>query len=319
MEGRRRHASTRGLSKEEIQRYRRNGIVFPISTLTRSEVAAYRSEFEALTPHLGEEAKYISLPHLHFRWAYDLATHPALLAAVASLLGPDLLIHGSMVLTKLPRHPGLVRWHQDGQSGFNAAPNTSAWIALSDSTSENGCMRVVPGSHLRQRLPHVASRHEHSLLANGREIAVEVDEAEAVDVVLQAGEMSLHHCDIVHGSKGNPTSTWRIGFIVRFVTPELPRQPRPGDARPRRRRLQSSRSRPETAGGLKAGIVREVCDLHRECGAAAMTARACSAGIPRPVIIRNCRPASTSSTSRPSIVLQPRAAAAVISGVDPGP
>jgi non-heme Fe2+,alpha-ketoglutarate-dependent halogenase len=65
------------------------------------------------------------------------------------------------------------------------------------------------------------------MLSRGQEIAVEVDERRAVDVELRAGEMSLHHVDIVHGSNRNRASWWRTGFIVRYSTPRMPQAATP--------------------------------------------------------------------------------------------
>src|SRR5262249_46860230 len=144
--------------------------------------------------NLGGEPRRIAVPHLYWRWAFDLATHPAVLDAVENLLGPDLLIQATLILTKPAHDPAIVTWHQDGTySGLYKTPNATAWIALTDSTPENGCMRVIPGSQRQPILPHVQSQVEHHLLRRSPEVAVTVDEADAVDVVLHAGEMSLHH------------------------------------------------------------------------------------------------------------------------------
>src|SRR5437773_2737493 len=78
----------------------------------------------------------------------------------------------------------------------------SAWIALSESTVENGCMRVQTGTHL-SRLDHTEVHHENNLLGTGATITAAFDEARAVDVVLGAGEMSFHHANVVHGSGPN--------------------------------------------------------------------------------------------------------------------
>ena len=96
----------------------------------------------------------------------------------------------------------------------------TAWVALTDSTRDNGCMRVVPGSHRQPILPHRDTYAADNRLSRGQEIEVEVAEQDAVDVVLRAGEMSLHHVNIIHGSNSNPSDGSRIGFAPRFMTPE---------------------------------------------------------------------------------------------------
>lgn len=208
------------LSPEQVERYGRDGVLFPIPVLAAVEVERFRAAYEELEEQLGGRPKPVGLSHLFFPWAYELATHPAVAAAVRDVLGPDLLVHSSLVLCKHPYDPGYVAWHQDGTySGLHATPTVSAWIALSESHSENGCMRVVPGSHRLPMLPHQDTYAPLNLLGHGEEIQCEVDEAEAVDVVLRPGEMSLHHNNIIHGSRPSRSGVKRVGFILRFVTP----------------------------------------------------------------------------------------------------
>jgi ectoine hydroxylase-related dioxygenase (phytanoyl-CoA dioxygenase family) len=80
-------------------------------------------------------------------------------------------------------------------------------------------MRAIPGSHHAGVLDHDNVLDDPDLLnRRGERLRMDVDEAQAVDVVLQPGEMSLHHTNIVHGSNPNGSDGPRIGFIVRFVT-----------------------------------------------------------------------------------------------------
>jgi non-heme Fe2+,alpha-ketoglutarate-dependent halogenase len=200
-------------------RFERDGIVFPIPALSPGKTAAYRACFAEMEQLADRQLARVSHPAMHFHWAYRLATEPAVLDAVEEVLGPDLLLAGSLVICKYPRDPGFVAWHQDNYySNLHLTPSASAWIALRDSTIENGCMRVVPGSHREGVLPHKETGNANNLLKQGHEIQVAVDETDAVEVVLRAGEMSLHHAAIIHGSRSNHSDTQRLGFIVRFVT-----------------------------------------------------------------------------------------------------
>jgi hypothetical protein len=200
-------------------RFERDGIVFPIPALSPEQTAAYRTCFAELEQYASRPLFRLQNPAAHFAWAYRLATEPGVLDAVEEVLGPDLLIAGSLVLCKYPRDPAFVAWHQDNYySNLHLTPSLSAWIALLDSTVENGCMRVIPGSHQNGVLPHEEMGNAENLLNQGQEIQVEVNEADALEVVLGAGEMSLHHTAIIHGSRPNRSDTMRLGFIARFVT-----------------------------------------------------------------------------------------------------
>ena len=134
---------------------------------------------------------------------------------------PDQLVHPGVQQVRLlvvpAGDPAYVSWHQDGTYwGLSSPDVVTAWVALTPSLPENGCMRVVPGTHKRQ-VPHEDTFAESNLLSRGQEIAVEVDNAKAVDVVLQPGQMSLHHVLIFHGSEQNRSDIRRVGFAIRYV------------------------------------------------------------------------------------------------------
>ena len=211
------------LTTAQVEQYHRDGIVFPVPVLSPSETAHFRAAFEEVAARLGGRPVAQALGHTqsYFRWAYDLATHPRILDAVEDVLGPNLLVWTVSIFPKYPRDPGYISWHQDGTYwGLDSTRVVTAWVALTDSTRDNGCMRVVPGSHRQPILPHRDTYAADNRLSRGQEIEVEVAEQDAVDVVLRAGEMSLHHVNIIHGSNSNPSDGSRIGFAPRFMTPE---------------------------------------------------------------------------------------------------
>jgi non-haem Fe2+, alpha-ketoglutarate-dependent halogenase len=204
------------LAGEKVDRYERDGIVFPIPVLSPDEVTEFRKELEALCV---DRPKRLENLHLSYPWAYRLASHPAVLDAVESVLGPELLVDGNLVFYKPPHDSGYSSWHQDSvYSGWHLTPSVSAWIALTPSEPANGCMRVVPGTHRQGLLEHENIQDPNLLNKRGERLRMDVDESQAVDVVLRPGEMSLHHSNIVHGSNPNTSDRPRIGFIVRFVT-----------------------------------------------------------------------------------------------------
>lgn len=211
------------VSPEQVQQYEGQGLLFPLSVLSPDEVLNFRSAFEALEARLGERPLHRQLiqPHLCYRWAWDLATHPAILDVVEAMIGPDILVHSTSLFPKYPHQPGHIRWHQDAYYwGLSAPRLVSAWVALTDSNIANGCVRVVTGTHDRQVLPHAPISSENNTRLS-LEVAVEVDEQQATDVVLQAGQMSLHHPYIIHGSNPNQSEQKRIGFAIRFVAPQV--------------------------------------------------------------------------------------------------
>lgn len=209
------------MSPDSIAQYHRDGALFPIRVLSLAEVTRYRDALEAVAASCGEgyRRRFDNL-HLFFPWAYRLATSEDLLNAVESILGPDIVVDGTLVFYKPPQDSSYASWHQDSvYSGWHLTPSVSAWIALTPSERSNGCMRVIPGSHQDGLLEHDNVVDDPNLLnRRGERLCCEVDESQALDVTLQPGEMSLHHTNVVHGSNPNGSAGPRIGFIVRFVT-----------------------------------------------------------------------------------------------------
>jgi non-heme Fe2+,alpha-ketoglutarate-dependent halogenase len=205
-----------GLSVSEIEAYGRDGIVYPLEVLSKSSADQYRAEFERLETSVGRPISYAAMTHLHFRWAFELALEPQILNAVECIIGEELLVQSTLILCKYPHDEAFVTWHQD----FNYANETSsqtvsAWIALSASNRESGCLRAIPGSHTAGVLPHAAAGIKNNILT----YHIDVDESPAVDIELKPGEMSLHQPGLIHGSLPNLSDDKRIGFIVRYVTP----------------------------------------------------------------------------------------------------
>ena len=222
----------KALTPSAIAQYERDGYCFPVPAIEAEEAAGYRARLERVERDLGGPLRgvYRVKPHLLFTWLADLVRHPAVLDAVEDVLGPDLLCWNSSFFTKEARSPGFVSWHQDATYwGLSAPDVVTAWVAFTDSTPANGNMRVVPGSH-RTALLHVDTFHPNNLLSRGQEIRVDVDESRAVDVELRAGEMSLHHVLMVHGSGANASDDRRIGFAIRYIPTRLRQTAGPGDS-----------------------------------------------------------------------------------------
>ena len=78
-------------------------------------------------------------------------------------------------------------------------------------------MRVIPGTHTMEVVPHKDTFAADNLLSRGQEVSVEVDAAKAVTLELAPGEMSLHHVKLIHGSEPNPSARRRIGLAVRYI------------------------------------------------------------------------------------------------------
>jgi hypothetical protein len=208
------------LSEDALEAYRRNGYHFPVRVMPAGEAVDYRGCLQAHEATAGAplQGKWRVKTHLLFTWADRLVHHPAILDAVEDVVGPNILCWTTNFFIKEPRSPGFVSWHQDAAYwGLEPDDVVTAWVALTDSNLQSGCMKVIPGTHVHSHIPHVDTFHENNLLTRGQEIAVDVDESKAVSLILRPGEMSLHHIKLVHGSAPNNSSDRRIGLAIRYI------------------------------------------------------------------------------------------------------
>jgi len=209
----------KALSPAAVERYRRDGIYFPVRVFSPEEAARYRARLEAAERDNGGPlgGQLRQKCHLLFTWLDELIRHPRILDAVEDLLGPDLLCWGSSFFIKEARDAAFVSWHQDSTYwGLSEPDVVTAWVAFSESSIESGAMRMIPGTHAEQ-VAHRDTFAPDNLLSRGQEIMVEVDESRAVDVVIHPGEMSLHHVRMFHGSPPNRSADRRIGYAIRYV------------------------------------------------------------------------------------------------------
>jgi ectoine hydroxylase-related dioxygenase (phytanoyl-CoA dioxygenase family) len=207
------------LTPNQVDSYNRDGLLFPLTALNATEVEYFRNCHDELDQRLGGRPTAVQKGdrHLDIKWICDLATHPAVLDAVEDIIGPDILIHSSTIFTKYAHDEKFVSWHQDSHYwGLSEPRLVSAWIALTDSTVDNGCLRVLPGTHTRA-FAHLEEPQQANILTRGHTVSDTVDVDQAIDIVLRAGEMSFHHANLIHGSNPNTSPAPRIGVAVRYA------------------------------------------------------------------------------------------------------
>ena len=211
------------LAPEAVERYQRDGVVFPVRALDPPAALACRRRLEAFEASQGGALKgaYRFKSHLLFKWLADLIRAPNILDMVEDLIGPDILCWNTNWFIKEPRTPNFVSWHQDNNYwGLDTTKLVSVWVALSPATVASGCMRMVPGSHRGPTLPHVDTFLTDNMLTRGQEIAVAVDEATAIDITLGVGEAALFAFGIAHSSPPNRSDDRRIAIVLRYIPPE---------------------------------------------------------------------------------------------------
>ena len=210
----------KSLSETQIAAYEREGYLAPVAVMSEADARALRAHLETIEAGMGGPLRgdIRHKAHLLFPFLAGLIRHPAILDAVEDLLGPVILCWNTNFFIKEAETPSFVSWHQDSTYWGLSSPDVcTAWVALTPSNIANGAMAVIPHSHTIDQIPHRDTFDRHNLLTRGQEVAVEVDERDAVPLVLKPGEMSLHHVRLVHGSPPNPSPDRRIGFAIRYI------------------------------------------------------------------------------------------------------
>lgn len=208
------------LTEDQVAAYRRDGYLSPLRAMDPNEMAVLRAQYDTLCAREGGalSKRTNQKPHLLVTWLDELVRHPRILDAVEDVIGPNILCWASGFFHKPARHPGFVSWHQDSTYwGLSSPDVVTAWVAFEASTPISGCMRVIPGTQTSDQVTHKDTFAADNLLSRGQEIQVDVDPKDAVDLVLQPGEFSLHHVRIIHGSEPNNADWARIGFTIRYV------------------------------------------------------------------------------------------------------
>jgi phytanoyl-CoA hydroxylase len=148
-----------------------------------------------------------------------LVSDDRLLDLAQQFIGPNIALFASHYIAKPPFEGQPVLWHQDGSYWpLNPMVVVTLWLALDESVPENGCLRIIPRTHLQQ-LVDIRERPDVENVL-GSEMNVDPDsirESEAVDVVLSPGDVSIHHPNVVHGSEPNDSPRWRRGLTIRYI------------------------------------------------------------------------------------------------------
>ena len=211
----------RVLTDAQLKEYQRDGFYSPIDCISPEDAAECMRKIEAYEAAAGEDvSKNIRVRSvLAFKWLIDLARHPMIAGALQDAIGPNVLLFLSGVWSKRAGTDTFVSWHQDGAyNPFDRNNGATAWIALTDSTPEKGNIKVIPGSH-REVIQHVENFDKSNILSRGQTVP-DVDLSTAVDMPLTAGQFSLHHELLVHGSVPNMTKERRLGISFACVPTE---------------------------------------------------------------------------------------------------
>ena len=216
------------LQADEIEHYRREGWVIPRWRLPTARVQAMAAALEdLLARNPGVRPEKLVSAHVEGdngeggRGSRDflaLARDPEIVDLVSDVIGDDVILWGCHVFCKPAGEGYETPWHQDGHYWpIRPLATCTAWVALEPSTEANGCLRVIPRSHADQRLHDHLHEDRDDLTLQQRLAEGAFDEAQAVNLELQPGRMSLHDVYMIHGAAANTSGQRRTGVALRYM------------------------------------------------------------------------------------------------------
>lgn len=221
------------LSDAQVESYRNHGYLTGVRILDDEQVKALREELRQLVDpgHPGNKLFYEFnsnesadpekvLFHALGAWRitpglHDLLWHPAFTVPASQLLGGAVRFWHDQIFYKPARHGGTVLWHQDYSYWTRTQPmaHLSCWIALDDSTRDNGCLHYVPGSHRWDLLPRAGFANDMDAVLDSL-TAEQRNEFKPLAMELKKGESCFHHPLMVHGSYENRTDNARRAVVL---------------------------------------------------------------------------------------------------------
>ncbi len=204
------------LTTEQIDQYKKKGYISPVDVLTSIETKEIKDEIEKIEKNWPKALEGINRNYVHLiSPVFDKVCHNTkILDAVESIIGKNILVCGTTLFIKNPDEKGFVSFHQDAKYiGLEPHNWVTAWVAITDSNETNGCMKMWAGTHKNEIKHHNQKFDENNLLTRGQTIE-NVPISETTPVILKAGQMSLHHPAVIHGSGLNKSKERRIGLVI---------------------------------------------------------------------------------------------------------
>ena len=205
-----------------VKRYKEDGYVIVPNVLDKDlmeKAKAHIEQLQAEYPHLRAEQLGTGHVEIDLFWL-QLVSDERLLNIAEQFIGPDIALFASHYIAKPPFKGQAVMWHQDGSFWpLDPMKVITFWVAIDDSDRENGCLRVFPRTQ-HQRLLSKAEMRATPGDENALSAAMSIEdlnEADAVDLLMKSGDIEIHHPNIIHGSNPNHSPRWRRGLTIRYI------------------------------------------------------------------------------------------------------
>jgi hypothetical protein len=225
------------ISDAEVEFFNTNGFVLPQAALPPEDTEKLKEAVERVFQDNPNWPNLLRMPHVPDRpgqlegvkggeHIFPFILHPVLIETARRLIGPNLIMWGAEIFAKPAGAGKRTPWHQDSYNpAIKAGPGRShprsvmIWIAVDRVDTENGCLRFIPSSQMRQRIEHEQFDKTDALL-NFEVRKDSIDESKAVDAILDPGHFSGHDLFVVHGARPNNSGRRRAGITFHYMAAE---------------------------------------------------------------------------------------------------
>ena len=206
------------LTIQQLKSYKNKGFAGPNPILSQTHLTKLKYELFGIINNLPADNRPENLPspNEYNEFILNLLLSEPFVDVAEQILGPDISLFTVYAICKPPFDGRPVKWHQDA-AYFPIEPmeTFTLWLAVDDSNSINGCMKVLPSSHKSKKIVN------HSFNSNDGSVLVQsvpgIDLNGAVDVEVPAGYYSVHDPFLLHGSNKNKSSKWRCGINIKYI------------------------------------------------------------------------------------------------------
>jgi ectoine hydroxylase-related dioxygenase (phytanoyl-CoA dioxygenase family) len=206
------------LTEAQIAQYHEDGYVIPDFIMPDEVIDSIQARHAALLEKHPEFRDYCPAVLQYDEGFADYCRNGEILDMVEQVIGPDIALWNSSFFAKPAGNGKATPWHQDGEYWpIRPLATCTVWLAVDDATPENGCLRIIRGSHKNKDLLKHETNPSDNLTLNQELLKTEYDESKAVDLVLKRGQISLHDVFLVHGSEPNTSPNPRRGMTMRFM------------------------------------------------------------------------------------------------------
>jgi hypothetical protein len=211
------------LTPSEVEYFNREGyLVWHNQVFPAEKQAKLAQTFERIIAEAppGKRMEDFDVPHYAYPELFEWLLSDEVLDIVEPIIGPNIALWSSHFIAKPGGKGRVVPWHEDSaywKGMLEPQEVVTVWLAIDESSKENGCMRVIPRTHHNGFSEYEPVDKETNVF-HARIKPDQFDESQAVDLELAPGECHLHHARCIHGSNANLSPKRRCGYTMRYMS-----------------------------------------------------------------------------------------------------